>query len=187
MYLHSVNWLHKGLRSNNIIFFTPEGKTPAYDEPIIAGFEYARPDRPEEETDRPPQPSKHDIYRHPAMLTGTGDSRSQKSHDIYSLGIVLVEIAYWRSIDEILNVPKNVKKAVPKVREARERLLAPAFLRDIENQVGELYGAAVRKCLAGGTELGIPEGANETNAEVGVLIQSKFSEEIVNKLEDIRI
>ena len=116
-----------------------------------------------------------------------GGSRSQKSHDIYSLGIVLVEIAYWRSIDEILNVPRDVKKAVPNVREARQRLLKPASLQDIENQVGELYGAAVRKCLAGGSELDIPEGANETNAEVGVLMQSKFSEEIVNKLGDIRV
>ena len=64
MYLHSVNWLHKGLRSNNIIFFTPPGKMPEYGAPIIAGFEYARPDFPEEETEPPPQHSEHDIYRY---------------------------------------------------------------------------------------------------------------------------
>ena len=123
MYLHSVNWLHKGLRSNNVIFFTPESTTPQYSRPLIAGFEYARPDLPEEETEPPPRHSEHDIYRHPVILARTM-LRSQKSHDIYSLGIVLVEIVYWKPIDEIMQIPRSLEKVVrSRVRRVREDLL----------------------------------------------------------------
>jgi serine/threonine protein kinase len=93
MYLHSVNWLHKSLRSNSILFFPTTGADLGYASPIISGFDYARPDFPGEVTERPKAHSKHDIYRHPSTLTGARQ-RSTKSHDIYSLGIVLIEIAY---------------------------------------------------------------------------------------------
>jgi hypothetical protein len=41
--------------------------------------------------------------------------------------------------------------------------------------------------LAGGKELGIPTGASETNPDVGAMMQAVFSEEIVNKLGEIKI
>ena len=187
MYLHSVNWLHKGLRSNNIIFFTPEGTVPSYSKPLIGGFEYARPDLPDEETEPPPRLSEHDIYRHPAVLART-TSRSQKSHDIYSLGIVLVEIAYWKRIDEIMQIPQAPEKAVKaQVRKVRESLLQGDYFRCIEGDVGEVYAAVVKKCLAGGTELGIGQDAKETDAEVGAHMQEVFSQEVVGRLNDIKI
>ena len=187
MYLHSVNWLHKGIRSNNVIFFTPDGTTPQYSRPLIAGFEYARPDLPEEETEPPPHHSEHDIYRHPALLAHTM-SRSQKSHDIYSLGIVLVEIAYWKSIDEIMQIPKGPEKAVrSRVRRVRGLLLQGNYMSAIEGEVGEAYGAVVKRCLAGGEELGIEEDAQEMDVEVGAHMQGVFSEHVVNRLGDISI
>ena len=67
MYFHSVNWIHKGLRSDNIIFFasrSPSHKTPEdldlAQPPLIAGFEYARPDFADEATEPPPEHSEHD-------------------------------------------------------------------------------------------------------------------------------
>lgn len=103
-----------------------------------------------------------------------------------------MEIAYWRRIDEVLDIPdldgpKLLKKAVASIRKVRERLLEETFQRDLENDVGEVYGAAVRRCLAGGKELGIPTGASEENSDVGAMMQSVFSEEIVNKLGEIKI
>ena len=187
MYLHSVNWLHKGLRSDNVIFFPPEGTTPQYSRPLIAGFEYARPDLPEEETEPPPHHSEHDIYRHPAVLERTM-SRSQKSHDIYSLGIVLVEIARWQSIDEIMQIPKGPEKAVKsRVRRVRGLLLQGNYMSSIEGEVGETYAAVVKRCLAGGVELGIEQNAQEMDVEVGAHMQEVFSQHVVNRLGNINI
>ncbi|MCJ1451245.1 hypothetical protein MMC28_001581 [Mycoblastus sanguinarius] len=185
LYLHSVNWLHKGLRSNNIIFFTPPSQAPSYWAPIVAGFEYARPDYPEEETEPPREHSEHDIYRHPAVLSRA--SRSQKSHDIYSLGIVLVEIAYWQRIDKVMDMPSDTKLARSNVRKVRKRLREDGYLQEIEGHVGNVYAEAVGKCLTGGKELGVPEGANESDVEVGAALQAAFSKAVVQKLADITV
>ena len=186
MYLHSVNWLHKGLRSNNILFFTSAGQTPSYAQPLIAGFEYARPDFPDEYTEPPPEHSEHDIYRHPAIVART-ISRSQKSHDVYSLGIILVEIAYWKRIDEIMEMPREIKAARSRVRKVRELLLKGGYLEFIEGAAGEAYANTVRTCLVGGEELGVQEHVEESNKEVGVRIQKAFAEKVVGKLGEIRV
>ncbi|MCJ1248964.1 hypothetical protein MMC30_006185 [Trapelia coarctata] len=190
MYLHSVNWLHKGLRSNAIIFFTPPGHTPEYASPIISGFDYARPDLPDEVTEPLPEHSEHDIYRHPGIISRTL-SRSKKSHDIYSLGVVFVEIAFWRRIDDLVgmpeNVPRNVKAVRAKVRKVREILLGEDVLREVEGGCGETYRGVVERCLRGGRELGVEEGADETDAEVGAGIQAVFEEKVVGKLGGLRL
>ena len=185
MYLHSVNWLHKGLRSNSIVFFIPPGELSKYSYPLIAGFEYARPDFPEEETEPPPEHSEHDIYRHPANLTRT-ISRSQKSHDIYSLGIILVEIAYWKPTDRVMEITKESRAARSRVKKVRDLLLKGEFLDFIDGWVGEVYADAVRKCLTGGKELGVEEGANESDREVGARMQEVFAEDVVGKLSTVK-
>lgn len=187
MYLHSVDWLHKGLRSNNVvIFFTLPGRSPSYNKTIIAGYEYARPDSPNELTDRLPEHPENDIYRHPALLTHPMP-RSQKSHDIYSLGVVLVEIAYWQPIDQIMAIPSDQKTAKARVKQVGDQLLRGDYMRIIEGDVGEVYAAAVRRCLVGGKELGIGGHAKETDAQVGARIQEVFSKEVVSRLAGIKV
>lgn len=190
MYLHSVNWLHKGLRSGAIIFFTPPADQPEYSSPIISGFDYARPDLPDEVTEPLPEHSEHDIYRHPGIISRTL-SRSKKSHDIYSLGVVLVEIAFWQRIDDVVgmpeNVPRNVKAARAMVRKVRGILLGERVLGEVEGAVGETFRGVVERCLTGGRELGVEEGADETDAEVGAGIQAVFEEMVVGRLEGLRI
>lgn len=63
LYLHSVNWLHKGLRSHNIVFFpttikdkTGAGKKVEYSKPYLSGFDFARPARADEMTEVSSQP-----------------------------------------------------------------------------------------------------------------------------------
>ena len=109
MYLHSVNWLHKGLRSDNILFFNVMSQSDResinldYGSPTLSGFDYARPDLPEATSEPFTHNIEHDLYRHPRML-GHASSRSRKSDDIYSLGVMLVEIAYWQQIEDIMQL-----------------------------------------------------------------------------------
>ncbi len=186
LFLHSVDWLHKGLRSENIIFFDPSDDSKVFNAPIIGGFEYARPDWPEEITDPPRAHEEHDVYRHPSLLRGTF-MRSRKSYDIYSLGVVLIEIACWKSINEIVDMPSSGKEAKSKVKKVREMLLTGPYLKTIEGLVGEVYAMCVRRCLAGGQGLGIADDADESNKEVGARMQTVFAEEVVRKLGNIKV
>ena len=195
LYLHSVDWLHKGLRSDNVIFFLPHHRKdsetqpqPDYAGPLIAGFEYARPDLPNEETEQPPEHSENDIYRHPSIIRRTA-IRSHKSHDIYSLGIVLVEIAYWKRIDEIMEIPNEVKAAKARVMKVRELLLGGDYLEFIQGAVGEIYAEVTRRCLAGGEEIGIADHGYDDRGggEAKIKLQEVFAQEVVGKLAGISI
>lgn len=187
MYLHSVNWLHKGIRSNNIVFVSPLAiSNDILKEPIVSGFEYARPDITGEWTEPTPRYSEDDVYKHPQTLGGAR-LRSKKSDDMYSLGVVLVEIAHWRSIIDIFSVPKDTRAARTMVKSIRDKLLEREFSEDIEGKTGELYQEAVRRCLTGGEELGLDKNADETDPEVGAAMYEVFSREVVGRIGDMRV
>ena len=193
MYLHSVNWLHKGVRSNNVLFPSPPTKQginpawPAY-QPMLSGFDYARPDLPDSMTERASHILEHDLYRHPE-LTSLTSTRSKKSHDIYSLGIVLVEIAYWEPVEAILRIELDRKGATRRVRQIREQLLSDEleYFVAIDSLAGETYGQVVRRCIVGGAKIGIPRNGDESDPNVGVEMQRVFLEEIVGKLAGVRL
>jgi hypothetical protein len=193
MYLHSVNWLHKGVRSNNILFPSPSSKRGLNSSsleylPILSGFDYARPDLPDSVTERSSPIREHELYRHPE-LTSLTSSRSKKSHDIYSLGIVLVEIAFWQPVEDILQIELDKKGATRQIRQIREQVIQEesGYFARIDSLVGETYGRVVRRCLVGGSEIGIPRNGDETDPKVGVEMQRVFLEEIVGKLSSVRV
>lgn len=185
MYLHSVNWLHKGFRSSNIVFF-PSGPVLDYAAPIMAGFDYARPDLQGELTEPPPEYSENDLYRHPSTI-GHERQRSSKSHDIYSLGIVLIEIAFWQRVERTLGLPIGEKASRAFIRGIRRCLLEEPYLTELEGLVGETYRRVVQKCLHGGSSLGLSEDADENDQAVGAAIQGIFSEEIIDKLAGMKL
>lgn len=193
MYLHSVNWLHKGVRSSNILCPLAVSKQeidPSLPEylPILSGFDYARPDLPDSMTERSSPILEHELYRHPELISQLSN-RSKKSHDIYSLGIVLVEIAFWQPIEDILPIELDKKGATRRVRQIRDQLLSEAngYLELVDSLMGETCGQVVRRCLVGGLEIGIPRNGDETDRNVGVEMQRVFLEEIVGKLAGVRV
>jgi serine/threonine protein kinase len=102
LHLHSAGWLHKGLRSENILFFPTSDNAPfTLNEPYVMGFEYARRDAPDEESEKPSLNPLQDIYRHP-HAQGPASDRYIKAFDIYALGVILVEIARWRPFADIV-------------------------------------------------------------------------------------
>jgi hypothetical protein len=183
MYLHSVNWLHKGFRSNNILFFLPPitSGRQSYSSPIISGFEYSRVDLVDEYTELVPEHSENDIYRHPETL-GSVHLRSKKSHDIYSLGIILIEIAYWKRIQDFVHLPEDERQAKKIIRGLRETLLRNDLVVDLEGLVGDSYSQAVMACLEGlvGSE------EDEENPAIGVQIQRAFHDRVVAQLSSVR-
>ncbi|KAM0190701.1 hypothetical protein ACHAPI_009227 [Fusarium lateritium] len=93
--LHASGWLHKSIRSHNIMF-PIRNKKPVWSRPYLVGFEFSRPDSSDETTEKPEQSIRFNLYRHPSAQGIPGES-FRKGFDIYSLGVVLVEVGLWRS------------------------------------------------------------------------------------------
>lgn len=202
-YLHAVSWLHKGLRSKSIIFFIDADQEQTdLSSPIVSGFDFSRPDLPEEITVRHPSNIYDDLYRHPERLKDASAStqRSQKSHDVYSLGIILLEIAFWQPIEEVMEIPMAQKSARSSIYKIQERILdrssrstvgKQSTTAKLEGQVGEVYAEVVRRCVQGGEAIGIVDDARGTelkkNVEMEVEMQQVFFEEILSKLQKLSV
>ena len=186
LYLHSVNWLHKGLRSHNIVFF-PGSKSSKvdYSKPYLSGFDFARPARRDDMTETPSD-VEHNLYRHPsAQAVGIGPRESfRKTFDIFSLGVILVEVAHWKTIDKVLGVQAGKVRMAAKVR---EMLMEEESVAEIGANMGEMYEMATKKSLAGGTELGIEDTDDETSDVVAAKLSMAFYEDVVKKLGDVKV
>lgn len=96
---HTSDWLHKNICSDNVLFFSTDAAPPStVHNPFLVGFEYSRPDTKDSwPYDDDPE---FDIYRHPIYL-GIRQLGFRKAYDVYSLGLVLMEIAKWRPLKYI--------------------------------------------------------------------------------------
>ncbi|KAK0617366.1 prion-inhibition and propagation-domain-containing protein [Immersiella caudata] len=218
--LHAVNWLHKGIFSDNVIFhfdgldivdkdavsplgwFNPE-------KPVLSGFEFSRPDG-SNTTAREANPL-WDLYRWPGIQREPPTERnSRKTYDLYSLGLVLLEIAHWQPLHRILLLGKDGTpdaKSPPEVplkesKLVRDLLLGmqgadrftkankPNPVSDLRNIVGDRYWKVVERCLwaHGEKGFGIDESEDQSNdSRVGILLQEAFTVHVVEELEVIHI
>lgn len=191
LYLHAVNWLHKGLRSHNIIFFRTTSGCVDYAKPYLSGFDFSRPARPDEMTDIPPgDDAEYNLYRHPCAQSTNPEERERfkKSFDIYSLGVLLVEIAHWATVDKVLGIDMNAARGRPSIAlRVREQLLAEDRIAELGASMGAVYETATRKCIAGGKDLGLSEDDDETNDVVAARLSMVLHEDVVKPLGDVRI
>lgn len=194
-YLHAVSWLHKGLRSDNIVFIRQQSLNTSGDHedvanissPILSGFDYSRPDLIDEQTFRNGMTVEHELYRHPDLLQ-LRTKRSRKSHDIYSLGLILIEIALWRPIEEIVGVQirrSRLLEVGQKLAQLDER--GNALRAELAAQVGDEYAEVVSRCVVGGKSIGASPGTEETDPDVAAPMQESFFENVVQKLQRLRV
>ena len=137
-------------------------------------------------TEIPGDNGVYNLYRHPnTQGQGYGARESfRKSFDIYSLGIVLVELAHWKTIDKVLGVDNGRMRLASKIR---EMLMVQERMLEVGANMGEMYEMATRKCIAGGVELGIAESDDETKDVVATRMSMVFYEDVVKKLGDVKV
>jgi hypothetical protein len=188
LYLHAVNWLHKGLRSANILFFSD-------DEPYLSGFEYSRPDGGDLTTVAGPDEWEWAVYSHPDYI-GPARKTYRRTYDIYSLGIILLEIAYWKKAEDFLYHPIDKepmdnprRKSLSQMKKTRDRLLYdnPELLDHVRMTMGDLYCHAVRACIEGLPSFRLPKDADEADPVVGALLQQAYLRLVVGVLQSITV
>jgi hypothetical protein len=107
--LHTAGWLHKEIRSENMLFVHSGtdvssplfSNIPPSSECYVAGYVYARPDDPQDMTEPLASQLQADLYRHPQYL-GSSRATYRKSFDIFSVGCVLLELGLWSSLADVL-------------------------------------------------------------------------------------
>ncbi|KAL8838746.1 MAG: hypothetical protein Q9170_001995 [Blastenia crenularia] len=194
LYLHAVNWLHKSLRSDSVIFFPPSSSSPKtpvqLTNPYLTGYEYARADRPGETTTGGDVDERTELYVHPNYQGPGTKGLYRKTFDIYSLGIILLEIAYWKPIEAILELNMESQTIFEDIKGIREGLLAEAgggVLEGVKGGLGERYWRAARSCLKGRQAFGVGEEENEVHVETGAKLQRGFMREVTDGLEGISV
>ncbi|EXJ68339.1 uncharacterized protein A1O5_08131 [Cladophialophora psammophila CBS 110553] len=141
--LHSAGWLHKSFHSGNVLFFCKRfTDTFSVTEPHIGGFEVSRPDT-DGQLSLDMQGGEFDIYKHPELRDESNDLQGRPSferrHDVYSLGLVLLEIGLWQPLHSFYPKSSTPLKTA-------QRLLQRAQ-KNLPHQVGEFCLEAVLSCL----------------------------------------
>lgn len=168
--LYSSGWLHKGINSDNIVFpqlYSKEDKNSLsslhdISPPFLIGFNYSRQETEAQTIDKSKWVNdiKSSIYRHPAYQ-GEAAQGYKIHYDIYSFGLVLVEIALWvplmTFLDAIEGKSRKTESSVPlsskmtyfhriEALELQRRVQSRAD-RELAFRVGSTYYGAVNWCL----------------------------------------
>ncbi len=172
--LHACRWIHKGLRSDHILFFKKDFEELAFEKPLITGFEFSRPEGDFSIGNRIVGDPNLDLYYHADVVT-QGSSRMT---DIYSLGVVLFEIARWSPLsDEVDDISERPISSMA-LHEVREYLLRSISV--LGAQVGAKYRDAVRWCLEGDFE-------HNEGEEQGEQLSRAFFVKVLQPLQDCKV
>ena len=158
--LHLANWLHKAISSDNIIIVLRQdkiGKASHFssNSVFLAGYESSRPGRLRDPTE-PSGGTTRSAYTHPDY--DPGQVKYRRWFDIYSLGVVLLEIGLWQRAAASIRPGRNPSAIRDLLVESCDEL-GPAM--------GRIYRDAVRACLTldFGVDLdGITAEVDESNA-----------------------
>ena len=171
--LHSVGWLHKSFRSENILFFEHAGQdNHSLAEPFVCGFDFSRQDSPTEMTEDVPSvlssqymDREQSLYRHPNLdiqpysiasnnedpdeskaIEAEADEAASKFRFRKSYDVYSLGITL---LELGLWYPVkhlcNVKDTLEKNRQRLHQNLLP----ELRYRAGNTYHDVVRRCLEG--------------------------------------
>lgn len=194
LYVHASGFVHKNIRPDNIIVFEPQlaATAPVLDkeackfpraigQPYLAGYDGIRKEEAATLMIDTIEWQQR-LYLPPERLR----EKSQRTkftwrHDVYSLGVVLLEIAMWENFaDGKGRMGKHLKAATD------PSVFLTSQVKQVPRLLGSIYGDAVLACLR--------MLRNEDNDdfelirdEDGVGLGTTFISEVMDKLEQINL
>ncbi|KIW10086.1 hypothetical protein PV08_11046 [Exophiala spinifera] len=147
--LHAGGILHKNIQKSSVIFLSSSELVKNFDCECVylVDCDYSR-----FEGDKTSYYFSHDLERnlsrHPSCQGNPSES-FRLHHDIYALGVLLLEIGLWRSAMDILteqngNIPPSSSTSPVKIR----NLLKKAAQTLLPQKLGSDYASAVKVCLS---------------------------------------
>ncbi|EWZ52407.1 hypothetical protein FOZG_02179 [Fusarium oxysporum Fo47] len=193
----SVNWLHKSISSSNVLLFEVERDSYTVETPFLCGFDLTRRDNDMEPSGKLPSiylnnfPSLNErLYWHPTRTAAVPDltasavgytlplTRYRREFDIYSLGVVLLEIGLWYPIKRIFKDCQTEDLGV-----FSEQLKAK-YVPELRGRMGRVYADVVVNCLKGNFGEGyIPlhDGSESSAEDDKELRRRRFLEDFERK------
>ena len=153
-YFHTAGWLHKSLRSENIIFWPVDASVSPLSRPVLVGFAFSRQDSPSQISEQPSSNPHRDIYRHPEAM-GEPSVSFSAAKDIYALGTILLEIGEWHSLKTL--VKKVVDLERPDISLDQLAKVRPFLLDEspkgglwmLKYRMGDIYARVTKMMLSG--------------------------------------
>ncbi|KAL2811840.1 hypothetical protein BJX63DRAFT_397924 [Aspergillus granulosus] len=168
--LHTVGWFHKGLTSSNIVFFSEKGtQKHSIREPFLVGFNHSRSDEHNTFTTGLTDSSSKD-YQHPRYIKESFGYRHE--FDYYSLGIILMEIGFWKPLNQLVSSPKYLNMSY----EQRRQSLLTYRVPHLKQYMGREFYQAVKWCIEGDT------GISDTQESRDKAVPLAFQEQVVSRL-----
>ncbi|KAF5632085.1 hypothetical protein F52700_6604 [Fusarium sp. NRRL 52700] len=194
----SVNWLHKNISSSNVLLFEVEKDFYTVERPFLCGFDLTRRDNVMEPSGKLPSiylnnfPSLNErLYWHPTRIAAVPESpanavgcshpltRYRKEFDIYSLGVVLLEIGLWCPIGRIFKDCKTEDLGI------FSEELKTIYVPELRGRMGKVYADVVVNCLKGSFGDGyipLEDGSESSTGDDEELRRRRFLEDFERKV-----
>ena len=185
-YVHTLDLVHKNIRPENLISFPEAGSRLAPH--FLIGFQQIRNAEGLTQLLGDTDWEKN-LYRHPERQGSYPEEAFRMQHDIYSLGVCLLEIGLWESfvIYRENGTPqspgsrlglslKDLQRLKP---ESLKKLLVSVAKNELPHLVGETYESIVINCLTCLDDDNLNFGQNnDREDEDGTLIGVSYIEEV---------
>jgi len=203
--LLSVNWLHKNLSSENVLLFEDSLGDHRTQQVYVCGFSFSRRDAKFELSEELPS-IYHDtfasmnerLYWHPDRLPSSqadNNGESLPNHnlstagyrrefDVYSLGILLLEVGFWCPIERIYH------DCGTDTLSSFAAKLEKRYVPELSGRMGKAYSQIVGCCLEG--RFGDVPGGEKSDADDEYLIRMRsfleeFEKQVVLKVEGLHV